>query len=167
MIEPVLLTLVGAVMIAGAVYDATTLTIPNWISLALLALFPLIAAVAGLSWSEAGIHLAVGFAALLAGMGLFAAGIIGGGDAKLFAAAALYVGAAGFGPFLFAVAVAGGILALSLVVIRRAASLVTTERLKAIQHLTQRGAGIPYGVAIAGGALFVLPAARLFTSAAH
>jgi prepilin peptidase CpaA len=167
MIEPVLLTLVGAVMIAGAVYDATTLTIPNWISLVLLALFPLIAVVAGLSWTEAGIHFGVGLAALLAGMGLFAAGIIGGGDAKLFAAVTLYVGAAAFGPFLLAVAVAGGVLALALLALRRAALSITSDRLRAISHLAQRGAGIPYGVAIVGGALFVLPATRLFTSVAH
>src|SRR5262245_15214893 len=118
MIEPILLTLVGAAMIAGAVYDAATLTIPNWISLVLLALFPALAFAAGLSWAEAGIHVAVGFAALVAGIGLFAAGLIGGGDAKLFAAISLYVGAASFGLFVFAVAVAGGVLAFAVLVIR-------------------------------------------------
>ena len=107
MIEPVVLTLIGAAMIAAAVYDATTLTIPNWISIFLVALFPIAAIGADLSWIEIGIHVAVGFAALLIGMGLFAAGVIGGGDAKLFAASALLVGAADFAPYIFAVALAG------------------------------------------------------------
>jgi prepilin peptidase CpaA len=191
MIEPVLLTLVGAVMIAGAVYDAATLTIPNWISAVLLALFPVLAFAAGLSWTEAGIHAAVGFAALVAGIGLFAAGLIGGGDAKLFAAISLYVGASGFGAFVFAVAVAGGALALTLLIVRYvgtffggrlesfsqaaggesnsygAAIGAAIAQLERFKHLTSRGAGIPYGIAIAAGGLIVLPATRLFMASPY
>lgn len=167
MIEPVLLTLVGAAMITGAVYDAVTLTIPNWISLLLLALFPAVAFIAGLSWAEAGIHLAVGFAALAAGVALFAAGLIGGGDAKLFAAISLYVGAAGFGTYVFAVALAGGILACILLALRYASRFGGVERLSGLKHLAMSGAGIPYGIAIAAGGLIALPATRLFMSAAY
>jgi len=167
MIEPVLLTLVGAAMIAGAVYDAATLTIPNWISLVLLALFPAVAFFSGVGWTEAGIHVAVGFAALLCGMALFAGGFIGGGDAKLFAAISLYVGAAGFGFFVFAVALAGGVLAVLLMSLRYLAQFGIAARLNAFRHLAMSGAGIPYGIAIAAGGLFVLPATRLFTSAAY
>jgi prepilin peptidase CpaA len=167
MIEPVLLTLVGAAMIAGAVYDAATLTIPNWISLVLLALFPVLAFSTGLSWTEAGIHVAVGFAALAAGIGLFAAGLIGGGDAKLFAAISLYIGAASFGVYVFAVALAGGVLALLLMGLRYLARFGAAERLNGFKHLAMSGAGIPYGIAIAAGGLFVLPATRLFANAAY
>jgi prepilin peptidase CpaA len=192
MIEPVLLTLVGATIIAGAVYDAATLTIPNWISLVLIALFPALAYSAGLSWPEAGVHVVVGFAALAAGIGLFAAGLIGGGDAKLFAAISLYVGAAKFGAFIFAVAVAGGVLAFVLLALRYcsvffsapterfeqttargeetstgaaiAAALAQLDRFK---HLAARGAGIPYGIAIAAGGLIVLPATRFFMASPY
>lgn len=160
MIEMLLPTTVGAVMVAAAVYDATTLTIPNWISLVLLALFPVLAIASGLSWGEAGLHFAVGFGALLAGMGLFATGAIGGGDAKLFAAVALYVGAAWFLPYIFVVAVAGGVLAGVVLVIRwisrRAGGIAWLD------HLAKAGAGIPYGIAIAAGGLFVLPKTPLF-----
>jgi len=167
MIEPVLLTLVGAAMIAGAVYDAATLTIPNWISLVLLALFPAVAFFAGLSWAEAGIHFAVGFAALLAGIALFAGGFIGGGDAKLFAAISLYVGASAFGFYVFAVALAGGVLAFLLMGLRYLVRAGVTWRFNGFQHLTMNGAGIPYGIAIAAGGLLVLPATRLFANAAY
>jgi len=175
MIEPVLLTLVGALMIAGAVYDAATLTIPNWISLLLVALFPLVAFVGGASWADAGVHAAVGFGALLVGMCLFAGGLIGGGDAKLFAAIALYVGASAFGLFVFAVAVAGGALALALIVARWGAgfvgrwgvSFIALKPLTQLQHLVRAGVGIPYGIAIAAGGLYALPAARLFIGVAH
>lgn len=167
MIEPMLLALVGAAMIAGAVYDVTTLTIPNWISLALLALFPFVAIAADISWAEAGMHLGVGVAALLAGMALFAGNVIGGGDAKLFAAVSLFVGAAWFGVFIFAVAVAGGLLALSVVAVRWAAMTGFAGRLPWIDHLTKSDAGIPYGIAIAAGGLFVLPSTHLFIAAAQ
>lgn len=167
MIGSLLVILVGTAIIAGAVYDFTTLTIPNWISLVLLALFPLLAIGAGLSWAEAGIHVAVGFSALLVGIALFAARIIGGGDAKLFAAVSLYIGAAWFGMYAFAVAAAGGVLACGLLALRSFASSSTGLRFSWLQHLAKKDAGIPYGVAIAAGALFVLPGTHLFLSAAQ
>ncbi|MEQ1866648.1 MAG: prepilin peptidase, partial [Micropepsaceae bacterium] len=109
MFESMLLIAVGTAILAGAIYDATTLTIPNWVSLILLALCPVIAISAGLSWAEAGIHAGVGVAALAVGIALFAGGFVGGGDAKLFAAVSLYIGAAWFGMYVFAVALAGGL----------------------------------------------------------
>jgi prepilin peptidase CpaA len=168
MIEPVVLTLIGAAMIAAAVYDAATLTIPNWISLFLVALFPIAAIGADFSWAEVGIHFAVGFVALLVGMGLFASGVIGGGDAKLFAAIALLVGAADFAPYILAVALAGGALGCVLLGVRWAATTYDVYgRLSWLSHIAKQGAGIPYGIAIAVGGLFVLPATRLFMIAPH
>lgn len=164
MIEAVLLTLVGAVVLTGAAYDAATLTIPNWVSLVLLALFPAVALAASFSWAEAGIHVAVGFAALVAGIALFAAGFVGGGDAKFFAGVSLYVGAASFGAYVFAVALAGGVLAVIFLAFRWAATWGLIAPLKAFRHLS---AGIPYGVAIAAGALIVLPATRVFMASPH
>ncbi len=168
MIEPVLLTLVGAAMIGAAAYDVTTLTIPNWISLILVGLFPVLALSAGLSWSEIGIHAGIGFGALVLGMVLFATRVVGGGDAKLFAALSLYMGTS-IGTFVFAVAVAGGGLACAVLAMRSIALTGVTARFAWIQHLTRAGAGIPYGVAIAGGGLFVFPATHLFmlASVAH
>lgn len=166
MIEPVLLTMVGAAMIGAAAYDVATLTIPNWISLVLIALFPLVAFSAGIGWSEIGVHVAVGFGALVLGIGLFAARLIGGGDAKLFAAIALYMGGAGIGPYVFAVAVAGGALACVLLLARWIASHGMAARFVWLSHLTKAGAGIPYGIAIAAGGLFVFPATHLFVLAA-
>jgi prepilin peptidase CpaA len=162
MIESVLFVLVGTAIIAGAVYDAATLTIPNWISLILIALFPFVAISAGLTWAEAGIHVGVGLAALIVGILLFAGGIIGGGDAKLFAAVSLYIGATWFGAYAFAVALAGGLVACVLIALRWAAASSFGAHLTWLQHLAKRGAGIPYGVAIAAGALFVLPSTHLF-----
>jgi prepilin peptidase CpaA len=165
MLEPVLLAMVGAAVLAGAAYDAATLTIPNWISIVLIALFPIVAFNADLSWAEAGLHVGVGVAALVVGAALFAGGIIGGGDAKLFAAVSLYIGAAWFVMYAFAVAMAGGVLALLVLGLRWLVPSGVAGRFAWLQNLTQKSAGIPYGVAIAAGGLFVIPATNLFAVA--
>lgn len=158
--EPMLL-MVGAALIVGAAYDAATLTIPNWISLALLALFPVVAFNAGFDWAETGIHVAVGVAALIVGAALFATGTVGGGDAKLFAAVSLYIGAGWFASYILFVALAGGAVALVVLAIRYAAAHGIGAQLSWWQHLVT-GKGIPYGVAIAAGGLFILPRTHLF-----
>ena len=79
-------------VIVGGLKDLTSYTIPNWIPLALMAAFPLAAIAQGLSLPLIGLQLAVGVAALFAGMAMFALRWIGGGDAKLFAAAGLWLG---------------------------------------------------------------------------
>lgn len=160
MIEVVLLTAFAAVVLAGAVYDAATLTIPNWISLFLVGLFPVLALTAGLAWSEVGLHLAVGIMALLLGMGLFAANIVGGGDAKLFAAIALYMGLGWVGSYVFTVALAGGCLAVALIALRAVAASPLGVFL--VPYVRLPKSGIPYGIAIAAGGLFVFPTTHFF-----
>ena len=71
-----------ALVIVAALRDCTSFTIPNWISLALLAVFLPAAMACGLPIQTIGLALLLGFCALLLGMGMFAAGWIGGGDAK-------------------------------------------------------------------------------------
>lgn len=166
MIEPLLLILVGAALLAGATYDATTLTIPNWISLVLVALFALVALTSGIGWTSFGVHLAIGFASLLIGMALFAGGFIGGGDAKLFASISLFMGTS-VGMFVFAVALAGGVLAAAVLALRWLTASGLTVQFPWLSHLTTPKAGIPYGIAIAAGALFVLPSTALFSLAGH
>ena len=166
MIEPLLLIMAAAAMIAAAVYDAATLTIPNWISLVLIALFLALALSAGMNIADAGVHLAIGAAALAIGIALFAGNVIGGGDAKLFAAIALFMGGASIAAYVFAVALAGGALACVMLAIRWIVSTGITERFTWLRHLTKANAGIPYGIAIAAGGIFVFPATHLFALAA-
>jgi prepilin peptidase CpaA len=163
MILPVLLTVVGAIIILAAVYDAATLTIPNWISAVLTAIFPVVAVSSNLGLGDVGIHAAIGFAALVVGVGMFAMNWIGGGDAKFFAAVSLYVGLSSFGSYATVVVVAGGMLALTILGARTLArsGLPMDWFLK----FTRGGSVIPYGIAIAIGALFVLPETRLFAAA--
>jgi len=100
----------------------------------------------------AGLAVGVGVFALAAGM--FALGWLGGGDAKLMAAAALWVGLRGLAPFAVYTAISGGVLAMALVALR-------SHWLRPIavagpawaRRLATPGEAAPYGVAIAVGAL--------------
>ncbi len=162
MFASVLLTVVGAFIILAAVHDATTLTIPNWLSLVLTGLFPVAAIAGGLAVGDAGWHLAVGFGALCAGMGLFAFQLIGGGDAKFFAAVSLYMGLSSVGDYLVTVVVAGGVLAMVLLVARSAARYGVP--MDWFLRFTRGGSVIPYGIAIAFGGLAVLPQTQIFSA---
>lgn len=147
-----------ALVIVAAVKDVTSYTIPNWISLALLAAFPLAALTAGLPLPAVGLHLAVGAGALLAGMVLFALRWIGGGDAKLLAAAALWIGWPALASFLFVTLMAGGALSLGLLSLR--SPLLRPLVLSGPRwfiRLAEPKEDVPYGLAIAVGALVAFP----------
>ena len=91
-LELAILLLFPAMMALAGAMDLFTMTIPNRIPLLLVAGFVCIAPFAGFDWTDIGYHLAIGTAALLCGLFCFARGWIGGGDAKLFAATALWIG---------------------------------------------------------------------------
>jgi prepilin peptidase CpaA len=154
LIKTLVLLIFAALVIAAAVKDLESFTIPNWISIALALAFAPAALLTGASLGAVGISLAVGLAVLALAVGMFALGWIGGGDAKLMAAASLWLGLKGLAPFVIYTALAGGALALILLALRSA-------WLRPIAHagpgwarrLATPGEAAPYGVAIAIGAL--------------
>ena len=147
--------------LAGSM-DLVTMTIPNRISLFLLASFLALAPFVGLTPEQFGIHLAAGAAMLGIGIFMFARGWIGGGDAKIFAAAALWFGFDHLGEFALLSAVAGGVLTLSLLIFR----MVPLPRLAIDQawivRLHHPRTGVPYGIAMAAAALMVYPSTPWF-----
>ena len=93
MLELVVLLLFPLLMAYSAVSDLLTMTIANWISLVLVGAFVVLATVAGMPALQLITnHLACGFAVLVLTFTLFAFGWIGGGDAKLAAATAVWLG---------------------------------------------------------------------------
>jgi prepilin peptidase CpaA len=151
-----------ALVITGALRDLTTYTIPNWVSVALVAGFPVAALAIGLPLPAMGFHLAIGVAALAAGMVMFALRWIGGGDAKLFAAAALWLGWPALMPYLAFTGLAGGALAVGLLGLR--SPLLRGYVLSGpawFTRLAEPDENVPYGVAIAVGALVAFPSSAL------
>lgn len=147
-----------ALVLIGGMKDATTFTIPNWISLALIAVFFPAALVGGVALPQIGLAAVIGVFALFAAMGMFAMGWIGGGDAKLFAAAALWMGFPAMVNFVLVTGLAGGALALALLGLRSMWLRPIAERGPAwFSRLAKPGGDVPYGVAIAFGALAAFP----------
>lgn len=149
---------IGVVVFLGlsayaAFSDVTRYRIPNWICLAIIADFIVIAAYAGAFGTieplTVGVHLGVGAVMLIAGFALFAAGLFGGGDAKLLAASAVWFGWSGLFRYVFLVALLGGLLALAVLGLRRVAPTRAWSGQEWLIKLRSGAHGIPYGVAIA------------------
>jgi prepilin peptidase CpaA len=137
----------------AAVSDLTTMTIPNRLTIGLAVAFVPVALLMHLSLPGWGIHLGLGLAGLVLGMTLFAFHFMGGGDAKLVAAAAFWLGLDGFVALLVYTAIFGGLLTLTLVVLRRFFFLYAPKLPPWLgQHLEPKG-GIPYGIAICAGGI--------------
>src|SRR5438128_2103098 len=92
LLAPIVAFAFAALVLTAAAKDALSFTIPNWISLVLIALFPVAGLANGLSLVALGPHLAIGGGVLLIGVAMFALGWVGGGDAKLMASVALWMG---------------------------------------------------------------------------
>ena len=155
------LSLMPALVIVGGLHDLLTMKIPNWISLALVLLFFPTARLAGLGPMALAIHVGIGLAALFIGAGMFALRWIGGGDAKLIAASCLWLGLSGSGMFLLWTGVVGGLFCLFLILARQHLQMVTPNAPGWASRLLEPKGDIPYGVAIAIGALLAFPGADL------
>jgi len=154
----------GAMAFAGSM-DLITMTIPNRISLVLVAGFVALAPFVGLTPLQYGAHLATGAAMLAVGVFMFARGWIGGGDAKIFAAAALWFGFDHLGDFTLLSAMAGGVLTIALLVFRTMPLPDLARTQDWLVRLHHPRTGVPYGIAMAAAALMVYPSTPWFLSA--
>jgi prepilin peptidase CpaA len=155
------LLVLPALMLVAAWTDATRYTIPNWVSLALMLAFAPAAFIAGAPLAEIGISYLVGLAVLAIGIALWAPGFIGGGDAKLLAAGAVWFGWPLVLTFVLVSCLAGGVLALFLLVARQVAPQLPITRRLAVESPLAPGKPVPYAIAIAAGAFLTLPSSPL------
>src|SRR5258705_13134547 len=158
MVSILLVAILPAILIAAAFFDLTTYTIPNMLPAAMFVLFAaflLTIALAGhgLNWSDTWPHLLAGVVALVGGMALFAAGWVGGGDAKLFAMACLWLGWDSMFEYMLVASLLGGILTVSLVVVRRFSFPSLLAAQPWLVRLADRNSGVPYGGGLSMAAL--------------
>jgi prepilin peptidase CpaA len=151
------LLLFPALMAFAASSDLLTMTISNRLSLALAGGFFLLAIVTGMSLSAFGMHLAAAALVLTVSFGCFSMGWIGGGDAKLAAATALWFGFDFLLEYLIFASLFGGALTLLLIQFRRLPLPGPLARQTWILRLHETGGGVPYGIALAAAALVVYP----------
>lgn len=161
----IILAVFGAAMLMAAYKDLTSYTIPNWISLYMIGGFCLIVPFVGYGLPDIGWHIVCGAGALAVMMGMFAMGWLGGGDAKLFAATALWCQPADLIIYALNVAIWGGALTILIVFTRH--SLPQRVRTTGWVHRLLRDEDkIPYGIALAAAGLMSLPKFSIFQSAA-
>jgi prepilin peptidase CpaA len=146
-----------AAMAFAAAMDLFTMTIPNRVPLLLVAGFAVLAPFAGLDWTQIAAHAGVGAAALAVGLFCFARGWVGGGDAKLFAATALWFGHEHLFTYALAAAIVGGLLTMIVLFARMVPLPGVLARQSWLVRLHDAKQGVPYGIALASGALLVYP----------
>ncbi|MEJ2373870.1 MAG: prepilin peptidase [Pseudolabrys sp.] len=146
-----------ALMVFAASSDLLTLTISNKLSLALAGGFFLLAIVTGMSLAAVGMHLGAAAVVLIFAFGLFTRGWVGGGDVKLAASTALWFGFGHLLEYLVNAALFGGALTILLLSFRRLPLPDVLTRQSWIRRLHKADVGVPYGIALAAGALFVYP----------
>jgi prepilin peptidase CpaA len=151
------LTLFPATMAFAASSDLFTMTIANRVSLVLVGGFFVLAVLTGMSPAAIGWHVGAGAAVLVVGFGLFSCGWVGGGDAKLAAATALWFGFAHLLDYLLYASIFGGALTLVLIQFRMLPLPRVLAGREWIERLHRTGGGVPYGIALAAAALLVYP----------
>ena len=151
-------------MIFAAIMDLFTMTIPNRLSLSLLAGFALMVPFAGLSLETVGWHILTGLGVLVATIFMFWRGWLGGGDAKLLSVAALWIGPKLFLPFIVYVGILGGVLSIAIILYRKFIPELWVLSQDWAARLHEKKGDIPYGIAIAAAAIVIYPKTEWFTS---
>jgi prepilin peptidase CpaA len=152
-----LLTVFPASMAFAASMDLFTFTVPNRIAIVLILGFALLAPMVGLGWPDIGWHVLAASGALVIGFTLFAFGWIGGGDAKLFAASALWLGPELLLSYCLVASLLGGGLTLLLLQMRSVPLPASLAGQDWLARLHDKKQGVPYGIALAASGLISYP----------
>jgi prepilin peptidase CpaA len=151
------LLLFPALMAFAAASDLLTMTISNRTSLALVAGFLVLALLCGMGLYDIAMHAAAGLTVLAVAFACFAMGWVGGGDAKVAAAAALWFGFDHLMNYLLYASLFGGALTLLLLQFRQWPLPYALAGQTWLMRLHAKESGIPYGIALAIGALMIYP----------
>lgn len=166
MLEFALFLIFPAAMAFAGAMDLFTMTIPNRISLFLIAAFVVVFPVAAFGWSVLVSHLGAGALMLVIGIAMFARGWLGGGDAKILAVASLWLGLDKLPEYLLLVSIWGGALAMALLFYRSLTPPIWLVGQEWAMRLHRKTTGIPYGIALAAAGLCIYPKTPWFASLA-
>ncbi len=162
--ESYLLILYGAfglyilLLCIAAVFDTWKFIIPNGVTVALVVLFVATALLLPfeVDWLS---HLGAAVAVFVGGSVLYAMGRLGAGDVKLLAAVALWAGFEHIVELLLYVTLAGGALALALIIVRRLLLGLRTAQpalgRARLPRVLLDGEAVPYALAIAPSSIYL------------
>lgn len=154
MLELALITIFPFLVVYGAASDLFSMTIPNRITLALMIGFMVMAFWMKMDWVTIGWHWAMFAIVLTVTFTLFAMGVIGGGDAKLAAGIALWMGWEHSLIYFLVAAFLGGVLTIMIVKLRNVPlpNWVLRQEWANRIYTTER---IPYGISMGAAAIMI------------
>ena len=162
MIEAAALIVFPILMAFAASSDLLTMTISNRISIALVGSFLALGLALQMPWLVMAEHLSCGGVILAITFALYCRGWIGGGDAKLAAATAVWLGWANVFDYGLVASAFGGILTMAILMLRRWPLPQWLARQQWLARLHEHGGGVPYGIALAAAGLFVYPDTQIW-----
>lgn len=155
--DAIRLLLFPAIMAFAASSDLLTMTISNRIALILVAGFFALSYFSGMSLNDILSHVGAALAVLSVTFLFFARGWIGGGDAKLAAATALWLGFDHLAEYLLYASMFGGLLTFIIIRFRLMPLPGALAGQEWARRLHRLDGGVPYGIALATAALLVYP----------
>ncbi|CAN7250548.1 A24 family peptidase [Pararhizobium sp. LjRoot238] len=165
MIEAAIFVILPLCLAIAGFSDLFTMTIPNRVSAILLTAFIVVAPLAGLSLAMIGMHLLAGVIVFSVCFTLFALNVMGGGDAKLLTASAVWFGLnSSLFEFVIYVSIFGGLLTLLILMMRKQENAILASGLP-VPHLLFTAKKIPYGIAIGAGGFLAYPSSPLMQAA--
>ena len=145
-------------MANAAVSDLMSMTIANRISIILIASFLILAPLTGMPLAQIGMHVAAMLLVLTVCFTLFAAGAMGGGDAKLMASTALWFGMSmNLAAYFVIASFLGGLLTLAILRFRSSNVTVYTGKVDFLHRMANPKEKIPYGIALGTAGLLLFP----------
>lgn len=151
------------VMMAFAIFsDLLTLTIPNLVSVILVFGYLALSSWLGTPWPAVSMHAASGMMVLVVSFILFERGIIGGGDAKLASATALWLGLENLMEYLVVFSIIGGGFAMAILLLR-CHNHSKSWPLAWLDRLADKASNrMPYGVALGLAGVLLYPSSAIW-----
>ena len=154
-----------ALMAVAASMDLLTFMIPNRLCVSLALGYLALAAPLGVSTADILLNLSCALAILALAFAMFNLGWIGGGDAKLAAATAVWLGWSSILDYGVAAALFGGVLTLIILGARMAPLPAALGRFAWVARLHDGKSGVPYGIALAAAGLMQYPGTGIWAAA--
>jgi len=164
MLSTLALFIFPVLMAYAASSDLLTMRIANWLVVLVVLSYVGLALIFHIPFDQMGWAAVAAVAVLVIAFAFFAFGWIGGGDAKLVSASALWVGTGLMVQYLIYAALLGGALTLLILAFRRYPMPDWILRHKWIDRLHDRKSGVPYGIALAIAGILVYPDTPIFAA---
>jgi prepilin peptidase CpaA len=164
MLATIALFIFPVLMAYAASSDLLTMRIANWLVILVVLAYLGLALIVHIPWEQIGWAAVAAVAVLVVAFAFFAFGWIGGGDAKLVSATAMWVGTSVMLQYLIYAALLGGALTLIILAFRRYPMPAWLLRHKWVDRLHDTKSGVPYGIALALAAILVYPDTAIFTA---